>query len=118
MSFLPLIAATIFFFFSFSHAACIEEEKGVSKKILIEGKKGRSKSTIEEQVVERDTVDRLYRLDGVSHVAANINAKRIQCITSIRRQQNMVLHGRVIPYLEAAGLYQVALLNNYWFKVD
>ncbi|MED6107457.1 hypothetical protein PIB30_014070 [Stylosanthes scabra] len=27
------------------------------------------------QVVERDTVDRLYRLDGVSHVAANINAK-------------------------------------------
>ncbi|MED6181599.1 hypothetical protein PIB30_020865 [Stylosanthes scabra] len=27
------------------------------------------------QVVERDTADRLYRLDGVSHVAANINAQ-------------------------------------------
>ncbi|MED6167905.1 hypothetical protein PIB30_007220 [Stylosanthes scabra] len=70
------------------------------------------------QVVERDTVDRLYRLDGVSHVASNINDKPVRCITSIRRQQNMVLHGCVVPYLEAAGLYQVALLNNYWFKVD
>ncbi|MED6209849.1 hypothetical protein PIB30_058659 [Stylosanthes scabra] len=42
----------------------------------------------------------------------------VRCITSIRRQQNMVMHDRIVPYLEAAGLYHVAQLNNYWFKVD
>ncbi|MED6125664.1 hypothetical protein PIB30_070743 [Stylosanthes scabra] len=63
--------------------------------------------------VERDTVERLYRLDNIAHVAAGINEKPVRCITSIRRQQNMVLHDRIIPYFEAAGLYQVALLNNH-----
>ncbi|MED6157858.1 hypothetical protein PIB30_027387 [Stylosanthes scabra] len=26
----------------------------------------------------------------------------VRCITSIRRQQNMVMHDRIIPYIEAA----------------
>ncbi|MED6144515.1 hypothetical protein PIB30_016362 [Stylosanthes scabra] len=78
-----------------------------SQKIFVEGKKGRNKSTMVEptQVVERDTVDRLYRLD-----------EPIRCITSIRRQQNMVLHGRVIPYLEAAELYQGGREACVWFR--
>ncbi|MED6171063.1 hypothetical protein PIB30_037179 [Stylosanthes scabra] len=30
----------------------------------------------------------------------------------------MVLNDHIITYLEAAGLYQLAPLNNHWFKVD
>ncbi|MED6121045.1 hypothetical protein PIB30_026386 [Stylosanthes scabra] len=48
----------------------------------------------------------------------HVTAEQVQCITSIRRQQNMVLHVRIILYLEVAGLYQVARLNDHWFKVD
>ncbi|MED6182251.1 hypothetical protein PIB30_026906 [Stylosanthes scabra] len=66
-----------------------------------------------EPQVERDTLDKLYRLDRIAHVAAGINDKPVRCITSIRRQQNMVLHERVIPYLEATGLYHVAVLSNH-----
>ncbi|MED6193747.1 hypothetical protein PIB30_022377 [Stylosanthes scabra] len=71
---------------------------------------------VEPIQVERDTVDLIYRLERIAHVAAGINDKPVRCITSIRRQQNMILHGRIVPYLEAAGLYQVALLSNHWFK--
>ncbi|MED6136040.1 hypothetical protein PIB30_052302 [Stylosanthes scabra] len=71
-----------------------------------------------EPQVKRDTVDRLYRLDKIAHVAADLNDKPVRCITSIRRRQNMVLHEHVIPYLEAAGLYHVAVLSNHWFKAD
>ncbi|XP_057744998.1 protein MAIN-LIKE 1-like [Arachis stenosperma] len=39
-------------------------------------------------------------------------------INDVRRQQNMPLHDRIIPYLETAGLYHLARLNSQWFWVD
>ncbi|QHO53797.1 uncharacterized protein DS421_2g51130 [Arachis hypogaea] len=39
-------------------------------------------------------------------------------ISDVRRQQNMPLHDRIIPYLETAGLYHLARLNSQWFWVD
>ncbi|QHN76338.1 uncharacterized protein DS421_19g643020 [Arachis hypogaea] len=49
---------------------------------------------------------RLYRLDGVAHVAGTID------------EENMPLHDRIIPYLERAGLYHLARLNAHWFWLD
>ncbi|RYR30870.1 hypothetical protein Ahy_B01g055645 [Arachis hypogaea] len=39
-------------------------------------------------------------------------------ISGVRRQQNMSLHDRIIPYLETADLYHLARLNSQWFWVD
>ncbi|RYQ83168.1 hypothetical protein Ahy_B10g101794 [Arachis hypogaea] len=39
-------------------------------------------------------------------------------IYNIRRQQNMPMHERIIPYLQRAGLYHLTRLNNYWFWLD
>ncbi|QHO10945.1 uncharacterized protein DS421_15g494050 [Arachis hypogaea] len=61
---------------------------------------------------------RLYRLDGVAHVAGTIDAEPTRCVYSVRRQQNMPLHNRIIPYLERAGLYHLARLNAHWFWLD
>ncbi|XP_072076888.1 protein MAIN-LIKE 1-like [Arachis hypogaea] len=61
---------------------------------------------------------RLYRLDGVAHVAGTIDAEPTRCVYSVRRQQNMSLHDRIIPYLERAGLYHQARLNTHWFWLD
>ncbi|RYR12829.1 hypothetical protein Ahy_B04g070158 isoform F [Arachis hypogaea] len=41
-----------------------------------------------------------------------------RCIYSVRRQQNMPLHDRIVPYLERAGLYHLARLNARWFWLD
>ncbi|XP_029149015.1 uncharacterized protein [Arachis hypogaea] len=41
-----------------------------------------------------------------------------KCIYSIRRQQNMPLHERIISYLEIARLYHFTRLNTHWFYVD
>ena len=41
-----------------------------------------------------------------------------RCIYSVRRQQNMPMHDRIIPYLERAGLYHFASLNSHWFWLD
>ncbi|XP_025616527.1 serine/threonine-protein phosphatase 7 long form homolog [Arachis hypogaea] len=62
--------------------------------------------------------DRLYRLNDVAHVAGYIDKAPTKVITGVRRQQNMPLHDRIIPYLETAGLYHLARLNSQWFWVD
>ncbi|QHN85208.1 uncharacterized protein DS421_16g535360 [Arachis hypogaea] len=49
---------------------------------------------------------RMYRLNGVAHLAGNID------------QENMPLHERIIPYLETASLFHLARLNSQWFWVD
>ncbi|QHO11585.1 uncharacterized protein DS421_15g499360 [Arachis hypogaea] len=61
---------------------------------------------------------RLYRLDGVAHVVGTINEEPTRCIYSIRRQQNMPLHDRIMHYLERAGLYHLTRLNAHWFWLD
>ncbi|XP_016207538.1 serine/threonine-protein phosphatase 7 long form homolog [Arachis ipaensis] len=60
----------------------------------------------------------LYRLNGVAHIAGSIGDEPTRCIYSVRRQQNMPLHDRIIPYLERAGLYHLARLNSEWFWLD
>ncbi|RYR16563.1 hypothetical protein Ahy_B04g073609 [Arachis hypogaea] len=44
----------------------------------------------------------LYGLNGVAHIAGSINEEPSRCICSVRRQQNMPMHNRIIPYLERA----------------
>ncbi|QHO23043.1 uncharacterized protein DS421_12g360230 [Arachis hypogaea] len=61
---------------------------------------------------------RLYRLDGIAHVVGTIDAEPTRCVYSVRRQQNMSLHDRIIPYLERVGLYHLARLNTHWFWLD
>ncbi|QHO14128.1 uncharacterized protein DS421_15g521500 [Arachis hypogaea] len=39
-------------------------------------------------------------------------------IYSVRRQQNMLMHDRIVPYLERAGLYHLARLNARWLWLD
>ncbi|XP_072087154.1 serine/threonine-protein phosphatase 7 long form homolog [Arachis hypogaea] len=62
--------------------------------------------------------DRLYRLNGVAHVAGYIDEEPSRVISAVRRQQNMPLHDRIISYLETVGLYHLARLNSQWFWVD
>ncbi|XP_057756329.1 serine/threonine-protein phosphatase 7 long form homolog [Arachis stenosperma] len=61
---------------------------------------------------------RLYRLDGVAHIAGTIDEELSRCVHNVRRQQNMPLHDRIILYLERAGLYHLARLNAHWFWLD
>ncbi|XP_057746365.1 serine/threonine-protein phosphatase 7 long form homolog [Arachis stenosperma] len=60
----------------------------------------------------------LHRLNGVAHVAGSIGDELIRCIYSVRQQQNMPMHERIISYLERAGLYHLARLNSQWFWLD
>ncbi|QHN97985.1 uncharacterized protein DS421_18g632140 [Arachis hypogaea] len=60
----------------------------------------------------------LYRLDSVAHVAGTIDEESTRCVYSVRRQKNMLLHDRIIPYLERAGLYHLARLDTHWFWLD
>ncbi|XP_016185685.1 protein MAIN-LIKE 1-like [Arachis ipaensis] len=60
----------------------------------------------------------LYRLNGVAHIAGAIADEPTRCIYSVRRQQNMSMHHRIILYLERAGLYHLARLNSHWFLLD
>ncbi|RYR52516.1 hypothetical protein Ahy_A06g027427 [Arachis hypogaea] len=54
---------------------------------------------------------RIYRLNGVAHLAGNINQEPTRVISYVRRQQNMSLHEQIIPYLETMGMYHLARLN-------
>ncbi|QHN97245.1 uncharacterized protein DS421_18g625720 [Arachis hypogaea] len=65
-----------------------------------------------------DDPGRLYRLDGVAHIAGVINDEPRCCISSMRRQQGMRLDERYVPYLQMAGLYHLARLNDRWFRLD
>ncbi|QHO22718.1 uncharacterized protein DS421_12g357530 [Arachis hypogaea] len=66
-----------------------------------------------------DDPARLYRLDGVAHIAGVINDEPQRCIKSMwRRQQGMRLDDRYVPYLQMAGLYHLARLNDRWFRLD
>ncbi|QHO41333.1 uncharacterized protein DS421_5g144790 [Arachis hypogaea] len=65
-----------------------------------------------------DDPARLYRLDGVAHIARVINEEPQRCIRSMRRQQGMRLDDRYVPYLQMAGLYHLARLNDRWFRLD
>ncbi|XP_072082100.1 protein MAIN-LIKE 2-like [Arachis hypogaea] len=65
-----------------------------------------------------DDPARLYRLDGVAHIAGVINEEPQRCIRSMRRQQGMVLDDRYVPYLQMAGLYHLVRLNDRWFRLD
>ncbi|XP_015945764.1 protein MAIN-LIKE 1-like [Arachis duranensis] len=65
-----------------------------------------------------DDPGRLYRLDGVAHIAGVINDEPWRCISSCRRQQGMRLDERYVPYLQMAGLYHLARLNDRWFRLD
>ncbi|QHN95390.1 uncharacterized protein DS421_18g609170 [Arachis hypogaea] len=65
-----------------------------------------------------DDLARLYRLDGVAHIARVINEEPQRCIRSMRRQQGMRLDDRYVPYLHMAGLYHLARLNDRWFRLD
>ncbi|QHO00155.1 uncharacterized protein DS421_13g404060 [Arachis hypogaea] len=65
-----------------------------------------------------DNPDRLYRLDGVAHIAGVINEEPQRCISSMRLQQGMRLDERYVPYLQMAGLYHIARLNERWFRLD
>ncbi|XP_016205912.1 protein MAIN-LIKE 2-like [Arachis ipaensis] len=65
-----------------------------------------------------DNPDRLYCLDGVAHIAGVINEEAHRCITSMRRQQGMRLDEKIVPYLQMAGLYHLARLNEIWFRLD
>ncbi|RYQ93166.1 hypothetical protein Ahy_B09g099448 [Arachis hypogaea] len=84
-----------------------------------------------------DDPGRLYRLDGVAHIAGVINDERFmlavyvgglgcglfsgspqRCISSMRRQQAMRLDERYVSYLQMTGLYHLARLNDRWFQLD
>ncbi|XP_052109386.1 serine/threonine-protein phosphatase 7 long form homolog [Arachis duranensis] len=65
-----------------------------------------------------DDPTRLYRLDGVAHIAGVINEEPQRCIRSMRRQQGMRLDDRYVPYLQMAGLYHLTRLNDRWFRLD
>ncbi|QHO04763.1 uncharacterized protein DS421_13g442930 [Arachis hypogaea] len=65
-----------------------------------------------------DDPARLYRLDGVAHIAGVINDEPQRCIRSMRRQQGMPLDECYVPYLQMAGLYHLARLNDRWFRLD
>ncbi|XP_015955666.1 protein MAIN-LIKE 1-like [Arachis duranensis] len=65
-----------------------------------------------------DDPERLYRLDRVAHIARVINDEPQRCIRSMRRQQGIRLDERYVPYLQMAGLYHLARLNDRWFRLD
>ncbi|QHO01165.1 uncharacterized protein DS421_13g412670 [Arachis hypogaea] len=65
-----------------------------------------------------DDPARLYRLDGVAHIAGVINEEPQRCIRSMRRQQGMLFYDRYVMYLQMAGLYHLARLNDRWFRLD
>ncbi|QHO49030.1 uncharacterized protein DS421_1g10430 [Arachis hypogaea] len=65
-----------------------------------------------------DDPERLYRLDGVAHIARVIKDELQRCIRSMRRQQSMSLDECYVPYLQMAGLYHLARLNDRWYRLD
>ncbi|XP_057733768.1 protein MAIN-LIKE 1-like [Arachis stenosperma] len=65
-----------------------------------------------------DDPNRLYRLDGVAHIAGAVYLEPHRCISSMRRQHSMRLDDRIVPYLQMAGMYHLARLNESWFRLD
>ncbi|QHN77378.1 uncharacterized protein DS421_19g652180 [Arachis hypogaea] len=65
-----------------------------------------------------DDLNRLYRLDGVAHIAGVVHLKPHRCISSMKRQHGMRLDDRIVLYLQMAGLYHLARLNESWFRLD
>ncbi|RYR55738.1 hypothetical protein Ahy_A06g030915 [Arachis hypogaea] len=57
-----------------------------------------------------DDPARLYRLDGVAHIAGVINEEPQRCIRSMRRQQGMVLDDRYVPQVQKYAV------NCSWFQ--
>ncbi|QHO13195.1 uncharacterized protein DS421_15g513400 [Arachis hypogaea] len=51
----------------------------------------------------------MYRLNGVAHLAGNIDQEETTKYAS---------HEQIIPYLETVGLYHLDRLNSQWFWVD
>ncbi|RYR42140.1 hypothetical protein Ahy_A08g038601 [Arachis hypogaea] len=43
----------------------------------------------------------MYHLDGIAHVTGFIDDELTRCVRSIRRQQKMILHDRILPVLHA-----------------
>ncbi|RYR68316.1 hypothetical protein Ahy_A03g014815 [Arachis hypogaea] len=63
-----------------------------------------------------DDLTRLYRLDGVTHIAGVINDEvSTKIFLSVA---GMRLDDRYVPYLQMAGLYHLARLNDRWFWLD
>ncbi|RYR29103.1 hypothetical protein Ahy_B01g053406 isoform C [Arachis hypogaea] len=60
----------------------------------------------------------MYQLNGIAHVVGFIDEEPIRCVKSICRQQKMILHDRIMPYLDSVGLLHVVRLNDYSFKHD
>ncbi|XP_025635527.1 serine/threonine-protein phosphatase 7 long form homolog [Arachis hypogaea] len=60
----------------------------------------------------------MYRLNSIAHVAGFIDEEPTRCIRSVHRQQKMVMHDRILPYIDRANLLHVTRLNDYWFKLD
>ncbi|XP_020961282.1 protein MAIN-LIKE 1-like [Arachis ipaensis] len=54
----------------------------------------------------------MYWLNGIAHVAEFIDER------STRRQQKIIMHDRILLYLDSAGLLHVARLNDYWINLD
>ncbi|KAL4315899.1 hypothetical protein AHAS_Ahas15G0231200 [Arachis hypogaea] len=65
-----------------------------------------------------DDPSRIYRLDGIIHIAGSIHKEAHRYITSMRRQHGMLLDDRIILYLHMASLAHLARLNNHWFRLD
>ncbi|QHN81570.1 uncharacterized protein DS421_20g688020 [Arachis hypogaea] len=88
-----------------------------------------------------DDPERLYRLDGVAHIAGVINDERFMLAVYVggvesglfsgfacglspamhlehAAEQGMRLDERYVPYLQMAGLYHLARLNDRWFRLD
>ncbi|XP_057719206.1 protein MAIN-LIKE 2-like [Arachis stenosperma] len=65
-----------------------------------------------------DDPNRIYRLDGITHIIGSIHEESYQCITSMRMQHGMFLDDRIIPYLQIVGLTHLARLNDRWFRLD
>ncbi|QHO21557.1 uncharacterized protein DS421_11g347790 [Arachis hypogaea] len=65
-----------------------------------------------------DDPNRLYQLDGVAHIAGAVHLEPHRCISSMRPQHGMMLDDRIVPYLQMAGLYHLARLNESWFRLD
>ncbi|QHO54367.1 uncharacterized protein DS421_2g56140 [Arachis hypogaea] len=79
---------------------------------------GRRSWGISPAVVMAANEGDMYRLNGVAHVAGFIDQEPTRCVRSVHRQQKMILHDHILPYLDRANLLHVAQLNDYWFKLD
>ncbi|RYR12357.1 hypothetical protein Ahy_B04g069895 [Arachis hypogaea] len=73
-------------------------------------------------VSDCDSVDVFFKNQHYTKTPEEAAAKSIlaahQCVTSMRRQHGMSLDDRIMLYLQMAGLYHIARLNETWFILD